>query len=135
LGDSGKVFKGNIGSNGKRLTQRYTFKGKQYGSFDGGKSYYNLDSGNPLDSKSNTYLLSRINYTPGKDTKKETGKGTKTGTGKGAGKGTTYQDEGFMGVKRGGNVINFNDAIKNAKDKLIASGSFTDADFANTTTF
>jgi len=118
LGDSGKVFKGNIGSNGKRLTQRYIFKGKQYGSFDGGKSYYSLDSGNPLDSKSNTYLLSRINYTPKKETEKDaetgTGKGAKTGTGKGAGKGTTYQDEGFMGVKRGGNVTNFNDAIKNA---------------------
>jgi hypothetical protein len=114
LGDSRKVFKGNIGSNGKRLTQRYTFKGKQYGSFDGGKSYYSLDSGKPLDSKSNTYLLSRINYTPEKGIKKETEKDAETGTGKGAGKGTTYQDEGFMGVKRGGNVTNFNDAIKNA---------------------
>ena len=49
---------------------------------------------------------------------------------------TIYPQTKFMGVVRGGNVINFNNAINaDQKAKLIASGSFTNADFANTTTF
>lgn len=48
----------------------------------------------------------------------------------------TYPQTTFMGIKRGGNVTNFNDAINaDQRAKLIASGSFTDADFANTKSF
>lgn len=44
-------------------------------------------------------------------------------------------DVGFMGVKRGGPVKDFNDTIKDYKAKLIASGSFNESDFANTKSF
>ena len=43
------------------LTQRYIIAGKQYGSFDGGKTYYSLESGKPLNSKSNQILINSIN--------------------------------------------------------------------------
>lgn len=43
------------------LTQRYIVNGKQYGSFDGGKTYYGLDDGGrPLSYKANQQLLSAI---------------------------------------------------------------------------
>lgn len=43
------------------LTQRYIFAGKQYGSFDGGKTYYGLDEGGrPLSYKANQQLLAAI---------------------------------------------------------------------------
>ena len=131
LGDTGKVFIGNIGSNGKRLTQRYTYKGKQYGSFDEGKTYYELNSNNggrPLSYKANQQMLAAIerrNKPKVDDTPGGTG-----GTG-----GTGINDVGFMGVKRGGPVKDFNDAIKDYKAKLIASGSFYDSDFADTRSF
>lgn len=44
-----------------RLTQRYNFQGNQYGSFDNGKTYYNLSTGKPLNFKSNQTLLNAIN--------------------------------------------------------------------------
>ena len=43
------------------LTQRYIFAGKQYGSFDGGITYYGLDEGGrPLSYKANQQLLAAI---------------------------------------------------------------------------
>lgn len=45
----------------KKLTHRYIFAGKQYGSFDGGKTYYGLDDGGrPLSYKANQQLLAAI---------------------------------------------------------------------------
>ena len=80
LDRTGKVFKGHIDQSpeNKRLTQRYTLNGKQYGSFDGGKQYYNLSSLKPLDYKSNSYLLAAIDR--GKQ-KKPGGTGSSNGVG------------------------------------------------------
>lgn len=66
LDRNGRAFKGHIDQSpeNKRLTQRYILNGKQYGSFDGGKQYYDLSSLKPLNYKSNQYLLSKINYKP-----------------------------------------------------------------------
>ena len=78
LDRNGKVFKGHIDQSpeNKRLTQRYKFNGKQYGSFDGGKQYYDLSSLKPLNYKSNQYLLSKIN-SPKKENMSETSDSTK----------------------------------------------------------
>ena len=79
LGDNGIVGIHDISqgiNNDKRLTQRYKFNGKQYGSFDGGKQYYDLSSLKPLNYKSNQYLLSKIN-SPKKESTSETSDSTK----------------------------------------------------------
>ena len=104
LGDSGKVFKGNIGSNGKRLTQRYTYKGKQYGSFNGGKTYYDLNdgAGRPLSYKANQQVLAaigrrsnpKVDDTPG---------GTGGAGGAGGSKGTRGTSHYFFGNMGGWN--------------------------------
>lgn len=46
--------------NDVRLTHRYIFNGKQYGSFNGGKNYYELMTGRPLSQKANNQLLNLI---------------------------------------------------------------------------
>ena len=65
----GKAYKLNMSPNVKQspyhlrqptLTQRYVLNGRQYGSFDGGKTYYSLTTGNPLDAKNNQNLLKAI---------------------------------------------------------------------------
>ena len=65
LDNNGKVYTGHINhlgsSNSKRLTHRYVLNGKQYGSFDGGKTYYGLsEGGRPLSYKANQQLLKMI---------------------------------------------------------------------------
>ena len=48
-------------SGDKKLTHRYIINGKQYGSFDGGKTYYGLnDGGRPLSYKANQQVLASI---------------------------------------------------------------------------
>lgn len=55
-----------------KLTHRYIVNGKQYGSFDGGKTYYGLsEGGRPLSYKANQQLLRAVengkrNYTASK---------------------------------------------------------------------
>lgn len=55
--------------NAPSLTQRYIFAGKQYGSFDGGKTYYGLsEGGRPLSHKANNQLLAAIERGKSKST-------------------------------------------------------------------
>ena len=73
LDNNGKVYIGNVNhlgaSNSKRLTHRYTLAGKQYGSFDGGKTYYSLsEGGRPLSHKANNQLLAAIERGKSKST-------------------------------------------------------------------
>lgn len=53
----------------KKLTHRYILNGKQYGSFDGGKTYYGLsEGGRPLSHKANNQLLAAIERGKSKST-------------------------------------------------------------------
>lgn len=53
----------------KKLTHRYILAGKQYGSFDGGKTYYGLsEGGRPLSYKANNQLLAAIERGKSKST-------------------------------------------------------------------
>ena len=65
LDNNGKVFQGHVNhlgaSNNRTLTHRYQTSSGNYGSFDGGKTYYELNSGRPLSYKANAQLLTAIN--------------------------------------------------------------------------
>ena len=116
-------------SGDKKLTHRYIINGKQYGSFDGGKTYYGLnDGGRPLSYKANQQVLASIGRrnnpkvvdTPG-------GTGSTGGKSKGTGNTLFYQFGKMGGWSSSTGIGNINDQeSQNMLKEMGLSGSAQD---------